>query len=291
MKWQEFQRLQKVVELQDHFLSYVDEGVGHPVVLLHGIPVWGYLWHDMLPALAARHRVLIPDLMGFGYSDKGDDFDRSIARQAEWIDAWLEKLQIPDAIIVGHDIGGGVALRLATLFPERVKRLCLMNTVCYDSWPIEVMLQFGHPDTNRNLSASTALTMLRQALKKGFATSPDGHVLDGLLAPYRTEVGKLSLIRNATALNTNLTTEISGRLTRLECPTLILWGEDDKFQLLKFGERLAWDIPGPQLQRIHHARHFGMIDQPEQTRELLLEFLEDSGKRTARPALNQRVRT
>lgn len=208
MNWRAFQVLQRVVEVSDHFLSYVDEGKGEPVILLHGIPTWGYLWHRLFPPLTQTHRVLIPDLLGFGYSEKSDRFDRSIARQAELIDAWMDRVGIARATFVAHDIGGGVALRLATLFPQRVARLCVMNTVCYDSWPIEAMLQFGHPEAYRKLSASTATMLLRQALKQGCATSPSEEILVGLLAPYTTEVGKLSLIRNAAALNTNLTTSL-----------------------------------------------------------------------------------
>jgi pimeloyl-ACP methyl ester carboxylesterase len=165
---------------------------------------------------------------------------------------------------VAHDIGGGVALRLAVFFPNRIIRLCVMNTVCYDSWPIEVMLQFGHPEAYRKLSASTAITLLKKALKQGFASTPTAELLDGLLAPYSTEVGKLSLIRNAAALNTNLTTEITSFLPKIQLPTRIIWGEDDRFQAVKYGERLAWDIPGAELVQIKGARHFVMIDKPEE---------------------------
>lgn len=92
------------------------------------------------------------------------------------------------------------------------------------------MLQFGHPDMRRKFSAPTAATMLKQALKGGFATTPDQELLNGLLVPYTTEVGKLSLVRNAAALNTNLTTEITHLLPKVSAPTLVLWGEDDQFQ-------------------------------------------------------------
>lgn len=135
-----------------------------------------------------------------------------------------------------------------------------MNTVCYDSWPIETMLQLGHPEACRQASASTTLTLLRQALKGGFASSPDSELLDALLAPYRTEVGKLSLIRNTSALNTSLTTEISSLFSRIDVPTFILWGEDDAFQFVKYGERLTWDIPDARLVRISGACHFVMLD-------------------------------
>jgi pimeloyl-ACP methyl ester carboxylesterase len=118
MNWREFQAKQRVMEIGDRFVSYIDEGSGDPIVLLHGIPTWGYLWQDLIPSLSGNHRVLVPDLLGFGYSDRSDRFDRSIARQAEMIDAWLEKLGVERASLVAHDIGGGVALRLAVFFPK-----------------------------------------------------------------------------------------------------------------------------------------------------------------------------
>lgn len=272
MTWRDYQQMQKVVQIGDRFVSYVDRGEGATVVLIHGIPTWGYMWEQQLAVLSETHRVLVPDLLGFGYSDKRDRFDRSIDRQAQMIDVWMDQLDIDSATIVAHDIGGGVALRLATLVPSRVNRLCVMNTICYDSWPIELMLQLGHPDADRKMSAPAMQTMLATALKQGFARAPSEEILSGLLSPYRTEVGKLSLIRNAAALNTNLTTEITEHLTKIRVPTLILWGEEDKFQLMKFGERLADDIPESKLVRIQNARHFVMIDQPAKVNAHLVDF-------------------
>jgi pimeloyl-ACP methyl ester carboxylesterase len=274
VSWREFQALQRVAELGERFLSYVDEGAGEPVVLLHGIPTWGFLWHGLLPRLARSHRVLIPDLLGFGYSDKSDRFDRSIARQAEAVDAWMEGLGVGRAAVVGHDIGGGVALRLAALFPQRVERLCLMNSVCYDSWPVEAMLQLGHPEARRKLSAGAAVGLLERAVKAGCASSPEEEVLEGLLAPYSTEVGKLSLMRDAAALNTNLTTELTPLLSGISVPALVLWGAEDPFQPVKYGERLAWDIPAARLIHVERARHFVMLDRPDEVGEQLSAFLE-----------------
>lgn len=275
MNWKDFQRMQRVAEVGERFVSYADEGAGESVILIHGIPTWGYLWHQLIPVLSAQNRVLAPDLIGFGYSDKRDNFDRSIARQAEMIDALMEKLGIEKANVVAHDIGGGVALRLGTLFPQRVEKLCLMNSVSYDSWAIEAMIQLGHPGAYTAASARATITVLRQMLKQGFNETPDDEVLDGIFAPYTTEVGKLSLIRNATALNTNLTTEITHLLHKIEAKTLILWGADDKFQLLKFGARLADDIPNAKLIPVENARHFVMIDQPEIVARRVSEFLAD----------------
>lgn len=273
MDWRAFQAVQRVVQVDDRFVSYVEQGTGEPVILIHGIPTWGYLWHGIMPTLSREYRALIPDLLGFGYSDKSDRFDRSIHAQALMMERWMDALEIGTAMVVAHDIGGGVGLRLATLRPGRVSKLCLLNTVCYDSWPIEAMLQTGHPEARRKLSASSLLMLLRQALKQGFASSPDETLLEGLLAPYSTEVGKLSLIRNAAALNTNLTTELTLLLPRLAIPTLIIWGEDDVFQPVRFGERLARDIPTAHLVRITNARHFVMVDQPDDVVRHVASFL------------------
>jgi pimeloyl-ACP methyl ester carboxylesterase len=272
--WRSFQRRQRIMELGDRFVSYIDEGRGEPVVLLHGMPTWGFLWERSIAALNLRYRILAPDFLGFGYSEKRDCFDRSIARQAEMIDGFLEKLGVQSAHLVGHDIGGGVALRLATLVPRRVRSLCLLNSVCYDSWPVEAMMQWANPGTLRQLAAAKSLKALRESLATGFNFAPDPAWLDGLLSPWRTEVGKISLIRNASALNTNHTVEISRLLPAITVPTLVLWGEDDPFQPVSYGERLAGDIPGASLARIAGARHFVMMDQPERVHRMIRDFLD-----------------
>lgn len=288
MNVHDYERLQRVVEIGERFFSYFDAGGGtqEPVILLHGMPTWGFLWHPIIPALARSRRVLVPDLLGFGRSDKRDRFDRSIARQAEALQWWMTRLGVERAALVGHDIGGGVAMRLAALAPQRVTRICLMNSISYDSWPDELMLQLGHPATRRTLSARTATRLLARALRRGFAASPAPGVIEALVAPYGTEVGKLSLIRNAVALDTNLTMEVAFRLPRLNLPVLMLWGQEDRFQPVRYAERLAWDIPDAHLVRIQKARHFVMFDRPDEVTAELVRFLEAP---LPRPRLGTRV--
>jgi pimeloyl-ACP methyl ester carboxylesterase len=287
VKWTEYQSLQRVTVLGDQFantfLSYVDQGRGEPIILIHGLPTWGYLWHGVMADLAQTHRVLVPDLLGYGYSDKRDRFDRSIARQAEMIDLWMQTIGVPRATIVGHDVGGGVALRLATLHPERVGRLCLVDSVSYDSWPIEAMLQLGHPGAERTLTAPALTALLKLGLKQGFATNAKSELVDGLLAPYATEVGKRSLIRDASALDTNHTMELAPLLPKLQVPTLIVWGEDDRFQPVRYAERLTFDIPGARLVRLRNARHFVMFDDVDTVARELRAFTTMTTARARAP--------
>lgn len=276
--WRDWQALQRVAQLGERFLSYVDLGRGEPIVFLHGIPTWGWLWHHQARALAATHRVLVPDLPGFGFSDQADRFDRSIARQAEWIDAWLGQLGVESATVVGHDIGGGVAQRLATLFARRVGRLCLMNVVCYDNWPVEALLQLGHPTLSRKLSPAMLLRGLKLALRAGFAHAPRDGLLDSILAPYATPAGKTSLVRAASSLDTNLTTEIVDRLPGIAAPTLVLWGQADLLLSPRYGERLVRDIPDARFEPIAEAGHFVMLDAPQAVTQRVARFIGASAR-------------
>ncbi len=114
-------------------VHYLDEGPGDaaPVVLFHGDPSWCYLYRTMIPVLAdAGHRVIAPDLVGFGRSDKpADRGDYSYARHVEWMRQVLfDQLDLTDLTVFGQDWGGMVALRLLAEHPERFSRAVMGNT-------------------------------------------------------------------------------------------------------------------------------------------------------------------
>ena len=116
--------------LRDH---YVDEGPrsAHPVVLLHGEPSWGYLYRTMIPILVERgHRVIAPDLVGFGRSDKPVDRDAySYANLVRWTGALLfEELDLEHVTLFAQDWGGLIGLRLVAEHPERFARVVASNT-------------------------------------------------------------------------------------------------------------------------------------------------------------------
>nr|B0SY51.1 RecName: Full=Haloalkane dehalogenase [Caulobacter sp. K31] len=113
-------------------LHYVDEGPrdGAPVLLMHGEPSWAYLYRKIIPALAARgHRVIAPDLIGFGRSDKpAARGDYTYERHVAWMSAWLEGLDLRGLTLFCQDWGGLIGLRLVAAFPERFAGLVIANT-------------------------------------------------------------------------------------------------------------------------------------------------------------------
>src|SRR2546428_499576 len=115
-------------------LAYVDEGEGPAVVLLHGLPLSSLVWRDLIPLLSARFRVIAPDLLGCGDSDRPIDAPLHIRAQAGYVRELLGTLGIERAAIVGETHGGGIAQRLAR---DGVGASApgLMNTGCLDAWP------------------------------------------------------------------------------------------------------------------------------------------------------------
>jgi pimeloyl-ACP methyl ester carboxylesterase len=116
-------------------MHYVDEGprTGRPIVLVHGNPTWGFLYRDFIgPLTAAGHRVIVPDHLGFGRSDKPATPDvYRIARHAERLDALLESLDLSGAVVVPQDWGGPIGLSWAVAHPERVAGLFILNTYAH----------------------------------------------------------------------------------------------------------------------------------------------------------------
>ena len=280
--YQEFRAGQKAIELDGlaHIpltVAYSDVGAGQPVVLLHGIPTWSYLYHDVIPLLSRHCRVLAPDFLGHGYSDRRDCFDRSLQAQTAMILRLLDYLDIAQATIVGHDTGGGVALIMGIEHAERVKQLVLCNVVAYDSWPIDDMIALGNPQW-RDKPAKEVAEFVASGLSDGLHNSErlTAEFREAIVAPYRDEEGKISLIRNASALNTNHTTALVDRHKNIDVPTLVLWGVHDPWQTIGDGERLAAEIPGARLKRLDNASHWLQQDVPKAFAEEVLKFIRET---------------
>jgi pimeloyl-ACP methyl ester carboxylesterase len=242
-----------------------------PVVFLHGIPTWSYLWSGVVPPLEGDLRAVVPDLVGYGNSARHSGFDRSIRAQEEAVLGLLDHLGVESASFVAHDIGGGVALRVAANHPERVDRLVVSNAVCYDSWPVEFVTDLGLPGT-----ASTDTDELEATLDGAFADGTVGEAdpafVAGMKAPWLREDGPRALARAAVATNTNHTTELD--YDAITADTLCLWGADDVMQPLSYGERLA-DDTGGRVVELDDAYHWVVEDRPTAYREELAAFLLD----------------
>ena len=262
--------------VEGHCLAYVDEGTGPPVLLLHGIPTSHLLWREIIPVLAARHRVIAPDLLNYGASDKPDRADVSIAAQARLMTAMLDALGIARTDLVAHDIGGGVAQLMTVRRPERIGRLVLANAVCFDSWPIPEFLPLQEPAAEAEMTLEAFTTMLRGFLPQGVRheAALSEAAIEMIMRPWSDEAGKAALFRNFRRLNPEYTQAIAEELAMLPHRTLILWGRQDAFQKPAFAERLAATIPDARLVFIEDAAHWIQEEKPAEVAAHLETFLD-----------------
>jgi cis-3-alkyl-4-acyloxetan-2-one decarboxylase len=118
-------------------MHFIDEGKGDPIVCLHGEPTWGYIYRNFIPKLSKHHRVIVPDHMGFGKSETPTDREYTLETHVKNLETLLLELDLHDITLVMQDWGGPIGGGFALRHPERVKRLCLLNSIVPLRLPIE----------------------------------------------------------------------------------------------------------------------------------------------------------
>jgi pimeloyl-ACP methyl ester carboxylesterase len=260
-------------------LAYRDRGDGAPVVVVHGTPSYSHEWRHVVPEVeAAGYRVITYDLLGYGASERPLDRDTSVGAQTELLVALLDTLGLERVDLVTHDIGGAIGQRMAVLHPERVRRLMLIDTVSYDSWPSATWREIIRTrlDEHTALSASEFDDLLTRQLTMTVADEAvmTGATLQAYLAPHRSALGRVSFFEHQVRhYDPRDTEEISGRLGQLALPVRILWGREDRWQPVAYAERLAADIPDAELVVVPDAGHFVMEDDPAHVVREVLDFL------------------
>lgn len=262
------------LQVDGHRIAYLEQGEGAPLMLLHGIPMSGLLWRKIIPQLAQTHRVIVPDMLNYGKSDKPLDADVSIAAQSKILIGLMDALGIRCADLVAHDIGGGVAQILAVNHPERINRLVLADAVCFDSWPIPDFEPLQEPGAEDQMSAQELEQMLRDFLPKGMhdESNATSELADIVVQPWQGETGKKAFFRNLRRLNPEYTLAIADELKNIPHETLVLWGQHDEFQKPEYAEMLRDAIPNARLEWVD-AAHWITEERPADVAKKLIEFL------------------
>jgi pimeloyl-ACP methyl ester carboxylesterase len=251
---------------------------GGPIILLHGFGTCSFLWRAVAPVLAeAGHTAYALDLFGHGESDRPLDADFGIAAQAEYLDAAMTALRLARATIVGVDLGGDVALRLAATRPDRVARLVLINVPAFDGLPardIGVLqrstARFAFKVTRGVLGAAT---LLRAVLEE--SVSKPEHMPDRLiaryLAPFAGRDGVNHLLTLGAAIRRSDIDDLE--LSEVRAPTLVIRGDHDDWVDRDVSARLASGIPKATLTRIPGVARLVPEETPDYLAEVLLEFI------------------
>jgi 2-hydroxymuconate-semialdehyde hydrolase len=259
-------------------LAYHDVGSGPAVLLLHGFPLSSYLWRGLIPALAGSHRVIAPDLLGLGESDKpsaGVPLD--IHAQTGYLRELLAQLDIDRFAAIGHSTGGGVAQLLAA--DPGVDTLVLLDTIAFDRWPSQATMELQVAPPERETFATIQL-VVESAFTIGMHDAAIARAdVDRYLEPWRDPDSVPAFFRWARAIDGVGLRELEPTMATWTMPTLVLWGEQDPFHAASIAEQLQDAIPAAALGLVPECGHFLPEEAPETIYPIIGEYLRANYRR------------
>ena len=272
----------RVVDLHGHPVTYRQRGEGPPVLLLHGITSSSQTWADVLPALAERHTVIAPDLLGHGASAKPRG-DYSLGAFASDMRDLLVALGHERATVVGHSLGGGVAMQFSYQFPERTERLALVSSGGLGREVHPVLRAAALPGADWVLPAVARTGALRAGAaagrflaRVGLPPSPDVQgIADGVATLEDADTCRafLHTARSILDLGGQRVNASDKLYLAADLPVLIVWGARDPMIPVAHGRAAHALLPHSRLEVFERAGHFPFRDEPARFVALLHDFL------------------
>ena len=266
----------KVADIDGVGIHYIDQGKGPAVLLIHGFGGHTFSFRDTIPALAADHRVIAVDLMGFGYSERPANADYSLTAHATRVLRLMDHLGIDRAAAVGHSMGGEVVMRMASMAPDRIARLVLAASVSGDrlpSLPVTPLVKPFLPAMTR----FTSLITLRRSVHDPSHFTPE--VREAYLAPMRLKGSMDGLYQILHDGRSDKKIDYS----RITQPVLVLWAEEEKIVPGVALRKIREHLPQSEVVTINNAGHLLLEEQPEACNAVIRRFLSSSAEKEAAP--------
>ena len=255
-------------------IRYLDAGHGPPVVFLHGLGASMYAWRKNLAAVAAAgFRVIAFDNRGFGLSDKPPaPYDN--AAYARLAVALMDSLEIPDAVLVGHSMGGAIAAEVAIEYPQRVRGLVLVGSAGLGTREPLLFRVARWPVLGSAVVALRGRGLTARLLKSTYFDP--SKVTEADVDQYYAPVALPGYGRALRAALRQFDFDgLEGRLDRIVAPTVVLWGEEDRWVPLGVGRALASGITRSAFVSVPRAGHSVQEESPEDVNHLVIRFLKD----------------
>ncbi len=277
------------IDIGGHGYHYLDEGSGDPIVMLHGNPTWSFYYRDLVLALRDRHRTLVPDHIGCGFSDKPGDaqYRYTLSQRVEDFEEFLEKVDPGDALtLVLHDWGGMIGSAVAVRNPRRIKRIVLLNTAAFmkpPDKPLPIRLWLI-----RNIAPFAAVAVRGfnafsyLATHMASKTPMNPHVRAAYTAPYNSWQNRIATLRFVQDIpmrpgdpSYDLAKSIDDSLDKLtDIPMFIGWGKQDFVFDDAFLAEWRRRFPNAEIHEFPQAGHYVLEDVPELLIPKIRDFLQ-----------------
>ena len=268
--------VRKKVILDDHGLVYYEGGSGIPVLFVHGISTYSFIWRDIISYFLKDYRVIVVDLLGCGESDFSTDIPFSIANHADFMHKLMAELAIGKFHLVAHDVGGGVAQIMSVKNPAVLLSVSLINPVAYNFWPVQPIIAMRTPIIRQLAVASLDGWTLKMIIKRGLFHQEycTAELVEDFRKPFRTKEGRKAFLHFAASLNNNDLMGITDKLHQLDTNFLIVRGESDVYLSASITQELIANLKHCESMGIPTAGHYAMIDEPEIISNRLLAFIK-----------------
>lgn len=276
------------IVLHGERIAYRRAGTSGPVVvLIHGMAAGARTWDRVLPLLGEHCQVIAPDLLGHGDSDKPKVADYSLGAYACGVRDLLTALGHERATIVGHSLGGGVALQFAYQFPERCERLVLVSSGGLGREVNAILRAAAVPGFEHILrvfsgswvtgaGAGAARLLRRIGLEPGTDAKQSWLSLRSL-ADGPTRAAFTATVRSVIAADGQRVSAVDRLYLAAAVPTLLVWGDNDPIIPMAHAEATHARIDGSRLEVVEGAGHYPHRDAPERFSDVLVDFVSSTG--------------
>jgi len=259
------------VQVGNASLSVHDEGVGVPLLFVHGFPLDHTMWQGQLSAFAEDFRVIAPDLTGFGESDPLTEDEYRMEQFADDLAEMLRQLQVDEPVIFcGLSMGGYIALQFWRNHRQLVRQLVFCDTkATADTEEVARGRRYMANQVVREGAGAIAEGMLGRLFGKESLSLPNPVVSATEQVMRSTAPTSIAAAQRGMAARPDMTAELS----QIAVPTLVVVGEEDAISTVAEMESMANAIPDARFERVHNAGHMAPLEQPEKVNQLIREFL------------------
>lgn len=255
------------IQVDGNKIRYLESGDSkHVLVLIHGLGASAERWSKVIPIFAKQYLVIVPDLIGYGYSDK------PVADYTpEFFTAFLEKffiaLKITRPIIIGSSLGGQIAADYASTHPDKVEKLILVSpagsmkqsTPALDAYIMAAL--YPNDESAKNVFE----------LMESSGHEIDGQIVQGFIERMKLPNAKLAFM--STILGLKNSEVITSKLHTIACPTLIIWGSKDPVIPIQYADNFLTNIKDCRFFRMDNCGHTPYVQDPETFSSTVLEFI------------------
>lgn len=266
-------------------LHYIEEGTGEPLVFVHGTPSWSFEFRHLIKHLRQQYRCIAIDHIGFGLSDKPPTYDYSTQNHCRTLERFLLSKELRNITLVLHDFGGPIGLHFAIAYPERVKRIVLLNTWL---WSHE---QYPGFEKQRKLLTNPLLPFLyrycnispKYLFPRSFGRKkPTAHVLRHYTRPFpkpSMRNGTLSFARSLIKDQDWFESLWEARSRFTDKPTLLIWGLKDPFVTEQHLQKFQDNFMEVKTFTLDEAGHYPHEEEPGKVTQVMSDWLKGYNQR------------